>query len=131
IEDRARSRRAVSKAQVGRNSRPGKSGLIEAVSGPSPLRERAPVIVLPYGHDQSVYGRQWVTFGLIALNFAVFALTWWIEGDADAEIERRAQAFTVLTIMHPEARIDASAAEGANDRLRELLERLIQDDPEA
>ena len=61
------------------------------------------MIVLPYGHDQSVYGRQWVTFGLIALNFAVFALTWWVEGDADAEIERRAQVFTVLTFTHPEA----------------------------
>lgn len=89
------------------------------------------MIVLPYGHDQSVYGRQWVTFGLIALSSAVFAITWTVEGHADAEIERRARAFTVLTLVHPEARIDASAAEGANDRLGELLAPLVQQDPEA
>ena len=89
------------------------------------------MIVLPYGHDQSVYGRQWVTYGLIALNVAAFAVTWVVEERASARLEARIEALADARLEHPDARIDPSVLAGAPDGAVEIFAGIVQRDEDA
>lgn len=79
------------------------------------------MFVLPYGHDQSVYGKQWVTYAVIALNVLVFAYTAWTGIDAEREIEDAAARVLEVRSQHPSASIDPSLLDGVPERLREAL----------
>lgn len=84
--------------------------------------------VLPWGHDQPVYERPWLTYALIAICTIVFAGTWSMESRADAELEVAvAHAETVLD-SHPDARVHLTFG-GAPRAIDELLSTLVTDDP--
>jgi len=89
------------------------------------------MILLPYGHDQSVYGRQWVTWALIVLNVLVFFFTWVSGFGVEDELERRTRAFESVLLTYPDAQIDVSVLDGAPGELREVLSDLVQLDATA
>jgi membrane associated rhomboid family serine protease len=83
------------------------------------------VIIVPIGHDQSVYGRQWVVRLLLVINAAVFALTYLAGRGADEAIDKAASALDRVVEEYPEGRVPpqsvASLPPGARARLKQLV----------
>lgn len=84
---------------------------------------------LPWGHDQPVYERPWLTWGLILTCVAVFAITAPMEADAMAEVEAAAYRVSVLSEAFPDARI-GFAVHGLPRELDALITPLVDESPE-
>lgn len=89
------------------------------------------MIILPYGHDQSVYGRQWVTAGLIAVNVAMFGYTFLAEQGPEVRLEAALDRVHDLRASRPDARIDPSILAGAPEGAAIVFGSFVQDDPDA
>jgi membrane associated rhomboid family serine protease len=86
------------------------------------------VFILPYGHDQSVYGRPWATWALIALNALVFAYTWIAGMEPEDEVEEAAAEALEVHDLYPDARIDRALVDRAPERVREILTPWVRAD---
>ncbi|MEQ8452875.1 MAG: rhomboid family intramembrane serine protease [Sandaracinaceae bacterium] len=89
------------------------------------------MILLPYGHDQSVYGKQWATYGLIALNLLVFLYTWASGFGMDDELSHRMSDVEAVLIAYPDAHIDAALLEDTPAGIRAVLGDLVEPDPDS
>jgi membrane associated rhomboid family serine protease len=86
------------------------------------------VFVLPIGHDQSVYGRSWLTYTLIVIHVVVFAATWFPQRDADQRIERALGELETAMATYPEARVKPAVIAGLPSALREALAPVVSED---
>lgn len=86
------------------------------------------MFILPYGHDQSVYGRPYATWALIAINALVFAYTYFAGLGAESQVEAAARAVYDTHLELPDARIDPALLLRAPDAIREVLRPLADDD---
>lgn len=84
------------------------------------------MFILPYGHDQSVYGRQWATAALIAINVLVFAYTWWAGLEAEDELHAALADLLDVRADHPDASVDASLLERAPRAVRDAFEGIVR-----
>src|SRR5262249_8225554 len=89
-----------------------------------------PMIVLPYGHDQTVYGRQWVMSILIALNVVVFLVSYLLDRGATADIDKAAREVDRIHEAYPDARVLPKAVETLPQTIQDALPPLVSDDPE-
>jgi membrane associated rhomboid family serine protease len=87
-------------------------------------------LVVPYGHDQTVYGRQWITLFLIAFNFLAFGASFVAERYARDHFIDAAAEVDVLHEIYPDARVPPSAVAAAPPIMRDSLEFLVSDDPD-
>ncbi len=78
------------------------------------------MFILPYGHDQSVYGRQWVTWGLIALNIGAFGWSWIASQNAEQELGEAIRTLAVERIRHPDASVDPAILRTSPEIAEEL-----------
>lgn len=83
---------------------------------------------LPWGHDQPVYERPWLTYGLVGLCTLVFCFTWSMESNADAQLEQALVHVESVLETHPDARVHLTF-EGAPRPVEELLHELVTNDP--
>jgi membrane associated rhomboid family serine protease len=81
--------------------------------------------VLPWGHDQPVYERPWLTFGLIAICTIVLCITWSQESRADREIDDAITHVASVLEEHPDARVRLSV-QGAPQRIADVLAPLVE-----
>ena len=86
-------------------------------------------MILPYGHDQNVYGRQWITIGLIAVNVLVFALTFLLGQGADRDIGAALVEVERVTEQYPDARVSPAAVASLPPSARKDLP-FVSDDPD-
>jgi membrane associated rhomboid family serine protease len=78
------------------------------------------VFILPYGHDQSVYGRQWVTWGLIAVNVLAFGASWLASLPARDELGEAITELATERVRHPDARVDPAVLRSSPEIAEEL-----------
>jgi len=88
------------------------------------------MLILPYGHDKSVYGRQWITWLLIAINVVVFAVTAMMERGAGERIRSAVDALDTAHEIYPEARVPSAIFAPLTPRLRAVLGFITSDDPD-
>ena len=88
------------------------------------------MLILPFGHDKSVYGRQWITWFLIAINVLVFAVTALMDRGADERIRAAVDALDTAHEIYPEARVPSAVFTPLTPRLRAVLGFLTSDDPD-
>jgi membrane associated rhomboid family serine protease len=88
------------------------------------------MLILPYGHDKSVYGRQWLTWLLIAINVIVFLVTTLMDRGADQRIREAVDALDTAHEIYPEARVPSRVFETLTPRLRAVLGFITSDDPD-
>jgi len=88
------------------------------------------MLIIPYGHDKSVYGRQWITWFIIAINVLVFAVTAWMEHGANQRLRSAVDAFDVAHELYPEARVPSAIFAPFPPRLRGIFAPMTSDDPD-
>src|SRR5262245_33186614 len=88
------------------------------------------MLILPIGHDQSVYGRQWLTWFLIAINVIVFAATALLEGGAYRKIDSAAEEVERVHRQYPDARIPEEVIASLPLGARLHVGYLVSEDPE-
>jgi membrane associated rhomboid family serine protease len=88
------------------------------------------MLILPYGHDKTVYGRQWITWFLIAVNVLVFAVTAVMEQGADQRIREAIDVLDSAHEIYPEARVPSAVFAPLAPRLRAVLGFITSDDPD-
>jgi membrane associated rhomboid family serine protease len=88
------------------------------------------MLILPYGHDKSVYGRQWITWFLIAINVVVFLATTLMDRGADERIRAAVDALDSAHEIYPEARVPSAVFAPLQPRLRAVLAFITSDDPD-
>src|SRR5262245_21964263 len=88
------------------------------------------MVILPYGHDQTVYGRQWIMSILIALNVVVFLVSYLLDRGASAAIHDAASAVDRIHEQYPDARVRPKAVEALPPELKDAVDELVSDDPE-
>lgn len=86
-------------------------------------------MILPYGHDQNVYGRQWITIGLIAVNVLVFALTFLLGPRADRDVDAALATMESVSERYPDARVTSAAVASLPPSVRNS-QPFVSDDPE-
>ena len=87
------------------------------------------MLILPYGHDKSVYGRQWITWLIIAINVLVFAVTTMMERGVEARIHSAVEALDAAHEIYPEARVPSAIFAPLSLRMRVGLAFITSDDP--
>src|SRR5262245_51663566 len=88
------------------------------------------MVILPYGHDQTVYGRQWVMSILIALNVFVFLVSYLLDRGATTDIDKAAREVDRIHAAYPDARVLPKAVETLPEAIQDELPPLVSDDPE-
>lgn len=82
---------------------------------------------LPWGHDQPVYERPWLTYTLVGLCALVFAFTWSMEERAEVQLEEAVVQIDSVLETHPDARVHLTIS-GLPRRIEEILAPLITSD---
>ena len=88
------------------------------------------MLILPFGHDKSVYGRQWITWLFIVINVIVFAVTAAMDRGADERIRSAVEALDTAHEIYPEARVPSAVFAPLSLRLRVVLAFITSDDPD-
>ena len=88
------------------------------------------MLILPYGHDKSVYGRQWITWLLITMNVLIFLVTALMERGADERIRSVVDALDTAHEIYPEACVPSAVFKPLTPRLRAVLGFITSDDPD-
>src|SRR5690349_2450768 len=88
------------------------------------------MLILPFGHDKSVYGRQWITWFLIAINVIVFAATALMERGAEERVHKAVDALDIAHEIYPEARVPSAVFASLSPRLQAVLGFITSDDPD-
>lgn len=78
-------------------------------------------MLLPFGHDQRVYGRSWATWALIALNGVVFALVALTYGSEQERAEQAVARLEETLGAYPNARVSPYQLRRLPDGLAEQL----------
>ena len=87
------------------------------------------MLILPFGHDKSVYGRQWLTWLLIAINVVVFAVTARMERGAEERVHTAVDALDIAHEIYPDARGPSAVFASLSPRLQVVLRFITSDDP--
>jgi membrane associated rhomboid family serine protease len=82
------------------------------------------VFLLPIGHDQPVYDRPWLTFGLIGLCTALFFVTATLDASALDEAGSAIGRMDAIAAHDPDARVTFTV-EGLPERLDPIVRPLI------
>jgi membrane associated rhomboid family serine protease len=88
------------------------------------------MLILPFGHDKSIYGRQWITWLLIAVNVIVFAVTALMEHRADDRFQSAVRVLDTAHETYPEARVPSAVFAQLPLRWRVGLAFITSDDPD-
>ena len=88
------------------------------------------MLILPFGHDKSVYGRQWITWLLITINALVFAVTALMDRGSDERIHAAVDALDSAHEIYPEARVPSAIFAPLTPRLQSVLGFITSDDPD-
>ena len=88
------------------------------------------MLILPFGHDKTVYGRQWITWFLIAINVLVFLATALMDRRASEQIHSAAELLDTAHEIYPEARVPSAVFAPLQPRLRAVLAFVTSDDPD-
>src|SRR5262249_4957888 len=85
---------------------------------------------LPLGHDQSVYGRQWITWSLIGLNTLIFVVTFFLSRTAVTRVESAMRSLHAMSYEYPDARVHPAVFAGLPGGFRREFDLILSDDPE-
>ena len=88
------------------------------------------MLILPYGQDKTVYGRQWITWFLIAINVLVFAVTAAMDRGAAERVRSAVELLDTAHEIYPEARVPSAVFAPLQPQLRKVLAFLTSDDPD-
>jgi membrane associated rhomboid family serine protease len=88
------------------------------------------MLILPYGHDKTVYGRQWLTWFLIAVNVLVFAVTAVMDRSANQQFRAAIDVLDSAHELYPEARVPSATFASLTPTQRSGLAFLTSDDPD-
>ncbi len=80
---------------------------------------------LPWGHDQPVYERPWLTYSLVLACTIVFLFTWSSEQRAEQALDLSVEHVGSVLDEHPDARVRLTV-QGLPRRIEELLTPLIE-----
>lgn len=83
--------------------------------------------LLPWGHDQPVYERPWLTYTLVGLCTLVFLLTWSMESRATEQLDTAVVEIDDVLATHPDARVHLTIS-GLPARIDEILTPLVTSD---
>jgi membrane associated rhomboid family serine protease len=84
-------------------------------------------VLLPTGHDQKVYGGQWVTLFLIGLNVLAFAVTFLVSHDGRRDISDAMDAVDLVRVQFPDARVQPRSLKTLPERFRRQYASMIAD----
>ena len=88
------------------------------------------MLILPFGHDKSIYGRQWITWFLIAVNVIVFAITALVDQGAEERFHAAVDLLDTAHETYPEARVPSAVFAPLPLRFRVGLAFITSDDPD-
>src|SRR5262249_23596759 len=85
---------------------------------------------LPLGHDQTVYGRQWITWSLIGLNTLIFVVRFFLGRTAVPRCEAELRSGQAMGRAYPDARVSPAVFADIPVGFRREFEFVLSDDPD-